>query len=94
MDNRFDEYFERKNVLDFIDELKHSERYFQKEIGHFEKYPFHVSNELALYIFYDALYLYKIILDDSSLFDEYMEQLKNFIESSIILIKLLMGFIN
>lgn len=72
----FDEYFERKNVLDFIDELKHSERYFQKEIGHFEKYPFYVSNELALYIFYDALYLYKIILDDSSLFDEYMEQLE------------------
>lgn len=71
-----DEYLKRSDILDFIGEIKHNERYFQKEKGRFEKYPIYISDELSLYIFYDALFLYKIIVDDIYLFDEYLEQLQ------------------
>ena len=72
----FDEYLKRDDVSKFMNQIKNSERYYQKEIDHFENYPFYVSHELALYIFYDALYLYKTIIDDIYYFDEYMEQLE------------------
>ena len=70
-----DEYFKRDDVLQFMDELRHNERYFLKEKDRFDKYTICISNELALYIFYDALFLYKVIVDDIYLFDEYLEQM-------------------
>lgn len=72
----FDEFLRRNDVLNFISQIKSSERYYKKEIGHFEKYPFYISSELSLYIFYDALFLYKVIIDDIYFFDEYLEQLE------------------
>lgn len=71
-----DEYLKRNDVKDFIEQIKTNERYREKELGRFEKYSFYISNEISLYIFYDALYLYKIIVDDIFLFDEYLEQLE------------------
>ena len=72
----FQEYLKRSDVNEFILNIRSSEKYFQKELGHFEKYPFYISKELALYIFYDALFLYKVIIDDAYLFDGYLEQIK------------------
>ena len=71
-----DEYLKRDDVLNFIKEIKHNERYFQKEKSRFENYSICISDELALYIFYNAIFLYKIIVDDVYLFDEYIEQLE------------------
>ena len=68
-------YLKRDDVSSLIKQIKTNERYFNKDsrgISH----NFFVSNELALYIFYEALIKYKIILDDAYLFDEYLEQLE------------------
>lgn len=71
-----DELLERDNVIAFIKEIKTNERYFSKSHDKFVVPDMYVSNELALYVFYDALLKYKIILNDSYLFDEYIEQLE------------------
>lgn len=68
-------YLKRDDVSKLVKQIKTNERYFNKnsyEVSH----NFFVSSELALYIFYDALLKYKIILDDAYLFDEYLEQLE------------------
>ena len=72
----FDEYLKRNDVQKFIEQIKTNERYNEKGFGRFENYSFYISKEISLYIFYDALYLYKIILDDVYLFDEYLIQLE------------------
>ena len=71
-----DEYLNRVDVQQFIKEIKTNERYFLKEKNNYDNYDFYISRELALYIFYEALYKYRIILDDMYLFEEYMEQLE------------------
>ena len=71
-----DDILKREDVLLFIDELKSNERYFKKNSSNFVKNLFYYSDELALYIFYDALLKYKIILDDVFLFDEYLDNLE------------------
>ena len=71
----FDALFMRDDVKKFIKQIKTSERYFSKNIGSFTNRFIHASNEMALYIFYDALIKYKIIIDDEFLIDEYLEQI-------------------
>ena len=66
----------RKDVLEFIQELKTNDRYFHKQSTTSYVNSIYISNELALYIFYDALFKYKIIIDDMYLFDEYITQLE------------------
>ena len=69
-----DEYFKRDDVLNLIQELKTNDYYYQKNHSFFD-FCFPVSSELALYIFYDALLKYKIIVDDDALFAEYVDQI-------------------
>ena len=71
-----DELLKRDDVLKFIENLKTSERYYEKDNTVYNKRPFYISHELALYTFYDALFKYKLILDDVYLFDEYLDQLE------------------
>jgi len=71
-----DEFLEREDVINFIGEIKNNERYFNKNKDNFMAHNFYVSEELALYVFYDALLKYKIVLDDIYLFDEYLEQVE------------------
>ena len=68
-----DEYLLRDDVLKFIKNLKTNESYYQK-IHSFSHYPFPVSSEIALYIFYDVLLKYKMIIDDDKLLDDYLNQ--------------------
>lgn len=70
-----DEYLKRDDTKNFINLINTNERYFKKEEFNFS-YSFFSDQKLALYIFYDALIKYKIILDDIYLFDEYLEQLE------------------
>jgi len=70
------DYLNREDVLIFIDDLKNNERYFKKTGTHFLNNTFYHSDELALYIFYDALLKYYIILNDVFLFDEFLENLE------------------
>jgi hypothetical protein len=71
-----EDILKREDVILFIDDLRSNERYFKKNDYNFSSNGFYHSNELALYIFYDALVKYYIILDDIFLFDEYLENLE------------------
>ena len=71
-----DEYFIKSNVIRLIKEIRNNERYFNKKSDHSTDSFIHIGNEAALYIFYDALYKYKIIIDDEFLFDDYLEQVE------------------
>lgn len=65
----------REDVRNFIGELKNNDRYFAKELKGFADRKITISNELALYIFYESLYKYSLLFDEVYLFDEFMEQL-------------------
>ena len=67
------EYLKQKCVVDFINNIENNDRYFQKKYN--LKYHFYVSKELALFIFYDALLKYKIIIDNKELFETFIDQL-------------------
>ena len=71
-----DEYFSKSSVSKIIKEIRNNERYFKKK-SDFSCDPFIcIDNEAALYIFYDALYKYKVIIDDEFLFDDYIDQVE------------------
>ena len=70
-----EDLLKRDDVLNFINEIKTSERYFQKNNSSSLLNSINISTDIALYIFYDALFKYKVIIDDIYLFDEYLEQL-------------------
>lgn len=71
-----DEYFIKTSVLRIIKEIKSNERYFMKNSGAVTDSFICMNSEAALYIFYDALYKYKVIIDDEFLFDDYIDQIE------------------
>lgn len=71
-----EDLLKREDVLSLIHELKSNERYFDKKRDNFINFEMFVSKELALYIFYEALIKYQIILNDIYLFDEYLKQIE------------------
>ena len=73
-----DELINRDDVRDFMQILKTNDRYFSKEVRSFAGRKVTVSDELALYIFYQALYKYQVLFDDVYMFDEYLKQLDKF----------------
>ena len=72
----FDDILRREDVILFIDNLRNNERYYKKTGTNFLNSSFYHSDELALYVFYDALIKYYIILNDVFLFDEFLENLE------------------
>ena len=71
-----EDLLKRNDVLSFIDDIRNNERYFQKNNSSSLLNSINISTDIALYIFYDALFKYKTIIDDIYLFDEYIEQLE------------------
>ena len=71
-----DEYFIKTSVLRLVKEIRNNERYFKKKSELSSDSFISIGNEAALYIFYDALYKYKIIIDDEFLFDDYVDQVE------------------
>ena len=71
-----DEYLRRGDVSSFIDDILFNERYFQKKINHVGNIISIDENILALFIFYGALFQYKVIVDNIYLFDDFLEQLE------------------
>ena len=69
-----DNYLKRENVRDFISEIKSNPRYNNKTFTEDSNYS-EIGSEIALYIFYDALIKYVIIINNEELFDTYVEQL-------------------
>ena len=71
-----DEYLRRGDVSSFIDDILFNERYFQKKMNHIANTKSISENILALFIFYSALFQYKVIVDNIYLFDDFLEQLE------------------
>lgn len=65
-------YLKREDVSNLIKEIKRNPRYYEKE-----KLEDNISigNELSLYILYDALLKFKIVVDDDSMIGDFIAQL-------------------
>ncbi len=72
----FQEIMKRKDVLSFLDEIEHNERYFQKTSRNLFDHSFFVSKEQALFIFYEALFQYQVLFLDDTYLEEYLLQLR------------------
>lgn len=70
-----DDYLKKQEVIDFIDKIKEYPKYNLKNGIDSTNYDENIGNELSLYILYDALLKYKIIIDDDDLFGIFIEQL-------------------
>ena len=71
-----DEYFKREDVLSFVRELESNPKYLKKNVHEDSKYGLEMKEELALYLFYDILFKYKIIIDDVYLFPDFLAQVE------------------
>ena len=96
----FDEYFKNKEVINFINDIKMNPKCFQKTSHDETIYGMNIKDELALYLFYDTIFKYKIIVDDPDLFPDFFTQISKLfrkIESSDDIIvgvnKLLINFV-
>ena len=70
-----DSYFAREDVSRLIEELKTNPKYNCKEKDEENKYFETINNELSLYILYDALLKYKLIVDEEFYLAEFIEQI-------------------
>lgn len=75
-DKVLDEYYQRQDVLDFIKELKTNPKYRKMIVPEQSQYGKHIGDELALYLFYDIVLKYKIIIDDPFLFVDFLSQIE------------------
>lgn len=65
-------YLKREDVSNLIKEIKRNPRYYEKEKL---EYNISIGNELSLYILYDALLKFKIVVDDDSMIGDFIAQL-------------------
>lgn len=75
-DRVLDEYFKREDVLSFIQELESNPKYLRKIVHEESKYGMQMKEELALYLFYDIIFKYKVIIDDPYLFPDFLMQVE------------------
>jgi len=67
-----DEYLNRDDVKSFIKDLKNSPKCLEKSAHADTKYGMQIQDELALYLFYDIILKYKLIIDDPFLFPDFL----------------------
>ena len=67
-----DDYLKKESVLNVIGEIKNNPKYNGNSVS-FRDSDFS-SIEISLYSFYDALFKYKVIVDDDTLFGDFIEQ--------------------
>ena len=70
-----DAYFSMDIVNRLIREVETNPKYYDKTVHKDSNYGVNIKSNLALYIFYDAIYKYKVVIDDVYLFEEYIEQI-------------------
>ena len=75
----FDEMLRRKDVQRMFNDICNSECYYNKKMNKSMDYQLFTDLEEILFLFYDALFKYKIIIDDMSYFQEYLEQIDKLI---------------
>ena len=69
-----DEYLNNEEVINFIKALEQNPKCLQKSAHEETLYGKNIKDELTLYLFYDTLLKYKIIIDDKESFPDYLNQ--------------------
>ena len=71
-----EEFFYRKDVSELIQEMKKNERYFDKKLEGIQNPNFYMSQEASLYLLYDALWKFGLLIPEHSYITEYVEQVE------------------
>ena len=69
----------REDVSELLEDICNSARYYDKKSTNSMGYQMYFGVEQILFLFYDALFKYKIIIDDMSYFDDFFEQIDKLI---------------
>lgn len=70
-----DKVLKREDVKKLLKELCNNNRYYEKTNSNSINYKVFVGPEQVLFLFYDALFKYEIIINDIYYFDDYIVQL-------------------
>ncbi len=71
-----DDLLKRQDVSQFIDDLKKSNMFHLKNQLAYSYHNISMSYELGLYLFYDALIKYRLVIQDDSLLGDFLEQIQ------------------
>lgn len=74
-----DELIRRDDVENLLEDICNSARYYDKKITNSMGYQMYSGVEQILFLFYDALFKYKIIIDDMDYFDDFFVQIDKLI---------------
>lgn len=74
-----DEFLERDDVKRILNDICNSARYFAKETSSSMGYQMYSGSNQLLFLFYDALFKYKMIIDNMQYFDDFLEQVDKLI---------------
>lgn len=70
-----EQLLERDDVQKLIYSLCTNQKYYKKDVSDAIDHQMFVETEQVLFLFYDALFKYQLIIEDSYYFDDYIEQL-------------------
>ena len=74
-----EEIIRRDDVSHLLEDICNSARYYDKKSSNSMGYQMYFGVEQILFLFYDALFKYKIIIDDMSYFNDFFEQIDKLI---------------
>lgn len=74
-----DELIRRDDVENLLEDICNSARYYDKKSSNSMGYQMYFGVEQILFLFYDALFKYKIIIDDMDYFDDFFVQIDKLI---------------
>lgn len=74
-----EEIIRREDVSKLLEDMCNSARYYDKKSSNSMGYQMYFGVEQILFLFYDALFKYKIIIDDMSYFGDFFEQIDKLI---------------
>lgn len=76
----FEDLLVREDVSKILINICNSARYYGKKTSGFTGYKMYSGVQQMLFIFYDALYKYKLIINDMSYFSDFLEQVDKLIK--------------
>ena len=74
-----DDLLIRKDVQKMFNDICNSECYFNKKINKSIEYQSYTDIEQIVFLFYDALFKFKLIIGNTEYFPEYLEQIDKLI---------------
>ena len=75
-----DEIIKRKDVRNLLENICNSARYYDKKSTNSLGYEMYFGIQQILFLFYDSLFKYKLIIDDMSYFEDFLEQVEKLIK--------------